>query len=53
MEDSPINDKREDIALQLLLARLDLKTERLLAEAEAIVIDYANIELQLAVAEAQ
>ena len=42
MEDSPINDKREDIALQLLLARLDLKTERLLAEVEPLVLAIAN-----------
>ena len=27
-----------------LLALLDLKTERLLAEVELIVIDYANLE---------
>ena len=33
---------------QLLLALLDLKTERLLAEAESIVIRYANREAQLA-----
>ena len=29
---------------QLLLALLDLKTERLLAEAELIVLRYANME---------
>ena len=33
---------------QLLLALLDLKTERIIAEAEAIVISYANREAQLA-----
>ena len=37
---------------QLLLALLDLKTERLLAEVELIVIDYANREAAEAAQEA-
>lgn len=37
---------------QLLLALLDLKTERLLQEVEPIVIRYANAEAQMAAQEA-
>ena len=38
---------------QLLLALLDLKTERLLVEAEGLVIAIANAEAQVAAQEAR
>ena len=43
---SSTNAPRMEMPLdtQLLLALLDLKTERLLAEAEVIVMRYANME---------